>query len=96
MCIEMICAAKKLIARTDTFTYGQMYATVRATYHILGNLLFFFRHIPAIGFEQQVDHCGDGKQKYQTTHVNSVAVNSFVKSAKLLVLPRSGKVRQFD
>jgi hypothetical protein len=58
-----------------------MDAAMRTAHHIFSRLSRLRRQIFTGGFKQQVNHCGNSEQKYQTTHVYSVATTRSGKDA---------------
>jgi hypothetical protein len=67
-------AAKNTFTVADALSGWQVDAALQTLHHVFGLALFFFWNFSAVSLNQQINQRGDGKQKYQTTHINSIAL----------------------
>jgi len=61
--IAMFRAAKKVTSGLNALAFGQMYAAMCATHHILGKFFILLGFILVIKPDQQINHSRNGNQQ---------------------------------
>jgi len=63
MGIAMFRAAKKTTTGLNALTFGQMYAAMRTTHHILGKIFILLVLVLAVKPDQQINHSRNDNQQ---------------------------------